>query len=92
MTLLQVLPSTPSKWEAAEDLNKLRALFDAMDLDKNGLVDPEERERAAAKRSLNEIKMEFGLGAEFELKGVLTFPEFRANFVREWEVIPRPKP
>ena len=90
MTLLQVLPSTPSKWEAAEDLNKLRALFDAMDLDENGVVDSEER--AAAKRSLNEIKMEFGLGAEFELKGDLTFSEFQAIFVREWEVIPHLKP
>ena len=74
----------------AEELSKLRALFDAMDLDKNGVVDSEER--AAAKRSLNEIKMEFGLGAEFELEGDLTFPKFRANFVREWEVIPRLKP
>ena len=90
MTLPQVLPSTPSKWEAAAELNKLRELFDAMDLDKNGVVDSEER--AAAKRSINEIKMEFGLGAEFELKGDLTFSEFRASFVREWEVIPHLKP
>jgi hypothetical protein len=90
MTLLQALPPTSSKWEAAVDLNKLRALFDAMDLDKNGVVDP--KERADAKRSLNEIKMEFGLGAEFELKGDLTYPEFCASFVREWEVIPRLKP
>ena len=88
MTLLQALSPTPSKWEVAEELNKLHALFDAMDLDKNGVVDSEER----AKRSLNEIKMEFGLGAEFELKGDLTFSEFHASFVREWEVIPRLKP
>jgi len=72
------------------DLNKLRALFDAMDLDKNGVVDSEER--AAAKCSINEIKMEFGLGAEFELKGDLTFSEFHAIFVREWEVIPHLNP
>ena len=90
MTLLQALPPTPSKWEVAEELDKLRALFDAMGLDKDGVVDSEER--AAAKRSLNEIKMEFGLGAEFEIKGVLTFPEFRAKFVREWEVIPHLTP
>jgi Ca2+-binding EF-hand superfamily protein len=74
----------------AEELNKLRGLFDAMDLDKNGVVDS--KERAAANRSLNEIKMEFGLGAEVELKGDLTFHEFRSKFVREWEVALNPKP
>ena len=74
----------------AEELNKLRELFDAMDLDKNGVVD--EKELASAKRSLNEMKMEFGLGAEVQLKGDLAFHEFRAKFVREWEVSLKPKP
>jgi len=55
-----------------------------MDANQDGKVD--DSEQIAARGLLNAVKIEFGLGAEISLDGTMTYEEFEARFVREWEM------
>ena len=73
------------KWALSrEQQSKLREVFDRMDANQDGKVD--DSEQIAARGLLNAVKIEFGLGAEISLDGTMTYEEFEARFVREWEM------
>ena len=72
-------------WETSGEFRaKLREVFDKMDVNKDGTVDEEERAKSSG--LLNELHMEFGLRAEVVFESAMTFDDFEAGFVREWEV------
>ncbi|KAJ1492127.1 hypothetical protein T484DRAFT_1772370, partial [Baffinella frigidus] len=75
-----------ASWVTTEELRaKLRDVFGKMDLNKDGMVD--EEERAEASGLLNSLHTEFGLRAEVVFEKTMTFHEFEAKLMREWEVM-----